>query len=161
LYLRHSRDLKKTTLQDLGFIGELIGGIVILITLVYLAVQVRQVRNQMRLNASVSANQLFNDTANAAIASPELAKVRAKAQEDFGSLETWESELLDQYFLAFLNAIEVVYEHHQAGVLPNVDPGVSRSQITIFAQLPGAESYWKRYRGMLGGPFASLVDEHF
>ncbi len=149
------------TLQELGSIGEFVSGIVILITLVYLAMQVRQVKNEMRLNASVSANKLFNDTANAALTSPELAKIRAKAREDIGKLETWEVELLDHYLSAFLNGIEVVFEHHEVGVLEHLDPEVSMSQIAFFRDTPGADGYWKRNRGMYSGPFKSLVDKHF
>jgi hypothetical protein len=35
----------------------------------------------MQINASVSANQMFNDIATAAMTSPELAKIRSKAEQ--------------------------------------------------------------------------------
>jgi hypothetical protein len=104
---------------------------------------------------------MFNETANAAIASPELAKVRAKAIADIETLEQWEIELLDQYYVAFLNAIEVVYEHSQSGVVEYLDQEIIRSQIAHFISMPGAKGYWKRYRAMYGGPFLTLVDEQF
>ncbi len=38
-------------IMELGAIGELVGGVAVLVTLVYLAVQVRQGRRDLRLQA--------------------------------------------------------------------------------------------------------------
>ena len=46
------------TLSDLGNIGEMLGGVAVLVTLVYLALQIRQNTRTMRSAAHHSANQL-------------------------------------------------------------------------------------------------------
>ena len=55
------------TIMELGALGEFVSGIVIIVTLVYLTLQIRQVKREMQVNASFSVNKLFNDTANAAV----------------------------------------------------------------------------------------------
>ena len=43
------------TVQDLGALGELLGSIAVLLTLVYLAVQTRATRNAMELQTMMAA----------------------------------------------------------------------------------------------------------
>ena len=47
-------------IMELGTIGELMGGVAVLVTLVYLAVQVRQNTNAIKVSSYRSAKGEFN-----------------------------------------------------------------------------------------------------
>lgn len=78
------------TLQELGAIGEWIGGIAVLITIVYLAIQVRALRQEMHLNSYRDQTESYNAAMHTDASSVELAVVLEKAEDDVGSLERWE-----------------------------------------------------------------------
>ncbi len=99
------------TLEDLGNIGEFIGAIAVVLSLVYLAVQIRQNTNAVRSGthqATLDAAQRIN---NALMQYPEFASLLVKANTDYESLTRDErvrfAAFADQYFetwqTSFLN----------------------------------------------------------
>jgi len=69
------------TIQDLGAIGEFVGAFTVVVTLIYLTLQVRQSTAQARLT-SIQAVNASNDSAFNPIYIPENARVWALGQED-------------------------------------------------------------------------------
>ena len=59
---------------------------------------------------------MFNDIATAAMTSPELVKIRSKAEQGTENLEAWETAMLDMYLGSFLNTMEVVYDQGKMGM---------------------------------------------
>ncbi len=69
-------------IMELGAIGELVGGVAVLVTLVYLAVQVRQGRRDLRLQAEFHlADRAASNTLQYAL-SPDLARSHGPARVD-------------------------------------------------------------------------------
>jgi len=73
------------SLQDLGSLGEFIGGIAVLVTLIYLAVQLRQ-GNQ--LNRSASTRTFMNEYNDslAQVMEPGFAELLRRGSKDFCSM---------------------------------------------------------------------------
>jgi len=67
---------------------------------------------------------MFNDIATAAMTSPELAKIRSKAEQGTENLEAWEAAMLDMYLGSFLNTMEVVYDQGKMGMHEQFDAEV-------------------------------------
>ena len=63
------------TLTDLANISDAVGGIAVVITLIYLAIQIRQNTRMMRASAHHSANQLAVDINLALGTDPQVAEV--------------------------------------------------------------------------------------
>ena len=59
------------TVQDLGALGELLGSIAVLLTLVYLAVQTRATRNAMELQTMMAASIPSMEINNAVLGSSQ------------------------------------------------------------------------------------------
>ena len=49
------------SIQDWGALGEIVGGIGVVVTLIYLAIQIRENSRQMRVSSLISINQLINE----------------------------------------------------------------------------------------------------
>ena len=71
----------------LGAIGELIGGVAVVATLIYLAVQVRHSIRTTRVASFRSAKEGFTHQNNLLATVPGLAALFIKGSQDFGALE--------------------------------------------------------------------------
>jgi hypothetical protein len=103
------------TLQDLGALGDLIGGLGVVVTLAYLAVQIRQngsLITAQTVQASVDATQrvLLVRVENAA-----LRAVLRKARADT-PLDADEAEVMVTYLQAAFMNFQARLQHHVSGV---------------------------------------------
>ena len=142
----------------IGAIGELAAAVAVVITLVYLSVQLKQVSKGMHLSGIRDVNELFNDLYNATMTSPDLAKVLVKAGIETESLEPWEKLMLNNYHNSFMNSLEFIGEHvYQRTVL------ISDTELLIsinhYLKQPGAVASWQVIRGFYPDRWKKLIDE--
>ena len=74
------------TLEDLGNIGELVAAVGVIISLIYLALQIRQNSRWLRASLEQSITDSTNQTIQAAAASPQFSRVVLEGQERFEEL---------------------------------------------------------------------------
>ena len=103
--------------EAIGAIGEIVGALAVFGTLLYLALQMKQVQAEIHLASFRDTNQQFGNIFTSVSASPELAKALAKADEDVSSLATWEMKLLDNHLNALMATWETVVELIDTGAL--------------------------------------------
>lgn len=128
-------------LDQLGAIGEFIGGLAVLVTIAYLAVQVRALRTELHLNAYMQQTESYNATTNAQSTSVDLAKVLAKAEEDFSKLERWEWFLLEGHLAAWMNTTELALVQVSNDALAGEIE--AEKVLRLFFSRPGASEFWK------------------
>ena len=80
------------TIQDLGAIGEFVGAFAVVVTLIYLTLQVRQSTAQARLT-SIQAVNASNDSAFNPIYIPENTRIWTVGQENPDALEHGEWQI--------------------------------------------------------------------
>ena len=92
------------SLQELGAIGELIGGLAVLLTLIYLAIQTKQTRVAAEETANFASSQATYTTVDTylnwrtlIVYNPDVSKVIAKARADV-PLEDHEQILFSNVF---------------------------------------------------------------
>lgn len=113
------------TLQDWGAIGELVGGVAVIATLVYLAMQIRQYRQGMNSATFHSTMQGFNQLNAMLGADPSLAEVLERGGREPGSLDPKEQYQFVWLQRSYVNIFENLYQQFLRGACP--------------------ESYWVRY----------------
>lgn len=133
------------SIAELGALGEFIGSLVVLITLVYLAVQVRQtklsVQSASHAQGAASMNQI-----NIGIASDaDFAQVVNRGLVDADSLDTIEWTR----FGFFLTAMFHVFQQHflDAGKGlgdPRVWQGEERAMQELLS-VPGVDKWWTEF----------------
>jgi len=153
------------SLEDLGNIGELIGALAVVVSLIYLAVQIRQNTAHMRENSEysklllqenfVSSEERF---ATALLTNDEMYRVWR-----IGS--TTNEELHDEDREKFgLMIYAEMYRYHflyRARTIEPMEYKRSLIQIDRFAAMPAVQRWWSRQReGFFFDPeFVELVDE--
>lgn len=153
------------TLEDLGNLSEIIGAIAVVISLVYLAVQIRQNTAQIRESSQVSRLLLQE---NFVSGQEQLIRSFIENEEMFrvwrlGSTTTDELSGDDRERFGLL-LYGQMYRYHvmyQAGEIEPLEHKRCLIQIDRFAAMPAFRSWWSRQRsGFAFDPeFVKLVDD--
>ena len=147
------------TLQDLGNIGEFVGAIGVIASLVYLAVQIRQ--NTTSVRASTFQKQAIAMTLRF-FASSELSAVLAKLKAVDG-LQPIPQALVGRYDLTPEEAL--LWERHLALVWMGLEANYSlsgesqelESRIRFLLTFPDNQLYWEHGIPVAGADFGEYV----
>jgi hypothetical protein len=130
------------TLQDLGSIGEFVGAIAVVVSLVYLAVQIRQNTRSVRAStyhAVLDSNRSDNELI---LVHPHLERVYRVGRRDPTVLTEEERPLFRHLLAQLLLNHEMMFLHYQHGV---IDEGLWRRRETAlqaFVSQPGVREWW-------------------
>ena len=145
-------------LDALGNVGDFLGGIGVLITLLYLASQIKQNSRSVRNAAAESVLQSMNATLQTASASPQLSRVLAVGQTDIGQLTDDERYQFVFWIYSWFRVLERAYAHYQEGY---IDPGEwdgHAMNLTSLMASPSVQQWWNARRAYFGPEFRTLVD---
>jgi hypothetical protein len=162
----HSREEKvvdhQAFAQLLGNYGEFVGAIAVVVTLGYLAFQVRQTRlvttADMKQRLSEELVQINRD----AYTNPEFAEFLSKLP-DLGSLEELEPATrirIEQYGYVLISRAKHVFDLHEAGFVDSHTlqaSGISRLRNSIKKHKVIAE-HWENVKALFSPEFQQRVD---
>ena len=142
------------TLNDLANLGQIIGAIGVMITLVYLAVQIRD-------NTKVASAQARHAISEFVL---RIAIFRAEHADRFAKLESG-AELTDgdrqfQYWshVQMLLHAETYFHHHQLGLMPDEHWRGYVRYMTRYVQSPGFKEAWDDIGSAFSEDFARWVN---
>ena len=147
-------------LEQLGNIGEFVGAIATLGTLIYIAVQIRQSSDLMKRQAFDSIASRFSSWGSKLREHPDTASLYIRGGENFHELTEAEKEQYNWMLFEYLVISETAVEHHKsasfkADAIDAIVRGIVRE-----LERPGAKSWWTdRGRDYFSADFAALVDE--
>jgi len=147
------------TLQDLGNLGDFVGGLAVIATLLYLAVQIRQNTRILQTSAEQRADPI---AAIANIAqSPANAAVYHKGLGDPDDLS---AEERTHFYLLMASSFYVLYQGYRAQQLGTQSKETWKWQaraLHFYASQPGVRTWWSHQGNGLFEPesdFWRLVD---
>jgi hypothetical protein len=146
------------TLLEWGALGELIGGVAIIVSLIYVGVQVKDsakaTRSAAANDASVSMQAWYLELGSNRQAS-ELWLNAMRSQEPLSTHDEFQFLMsMHAVFLGFQNC----YLLSQEGTLdPEIREALTFAIIAV-KDLPGMDRYWKQRKGFLHSGFVSYVD---
>ena len=144
--------------EAIGAVGELVGGVGVILTLVYLAVQIRQNTAMMTaqtVQASIDATQrvlLFRAE------HPDVRSVLRKARAD-EEMNRDEFELLTAYLQAAFMNFQARLQHNTRGVF---DPSVNESYEKIlvdYLEAQYVQRWWSFSKALYGDAFREHCDQ--
>lgn len=154
------------TLQDLSSIGEIVGAIAVVISLVYLAIQVRLNTREIRENSEINRLMLqenFVSGQQQALLSmaqdPELYRVWREGTQNPEGISDQDRERFGMLLYSQM------YRYHLMLQAKSVEPLEHRRamlQIERLAQMPSFQGWWSRQRRHFefDPEFCHMVDEH-
>lgn len=145
------------TLNELGNIGEFISSIGVVISLIYLALQIRKNTETERMSTYQSVVSDFGSLNRTMSTSPELSSLYIKAMDDFGALDSDEKARISQLFFATFHYFENMYYQHKKGYLEeDVWRGWKRLMLTYYAE-PGFKTWWSIRRDVFSESFGEFL----
>jgi hypothetical protein len=141
------------TLADFANIGELIAGVGVVVSLLYLAVQIRESRRIATWNAHLVISESVATVTAEVAKDPDLFRVWRAVLDSPADASDEDRErvgfLLHQTFTAFENA-----DRFGDPTLPHR----LRSVHAKFLRTPGVQEWWARQREGYSEPFRSVID---
>jgi hypothetical protein len=144
--------------EALGAIAELLAALGVIISLIYLAVQIRHgsasVRATMFLTSSTNQSELtsyiFQDS--------EMARIFRVGQRDIGSLTEDEQTRFVSFFASLFRTYEQMFQQDRMGLLdPEIWEARREAMIRAFRQ-PGVQSMWRMRRHAFSRSFRDFLD---
>ncbi len=146
------------TIQDLGALGELLGSVAVLATLVYLALQTRQ--NTAAIGAQLDAARITSVT-ELNLAAATSTELQEALNGDRVEPLTIEQSRLDHFWTARFFQIQWNFIQLQRGLLrPGGGPKMALRVLNYFKEFRSVESWWEAARGSKFTPeFVEWVEE--
>ena len=146
------------SLEDLGNIGEFVAAVGVIISLIYLALQIRQNTASIRTSTQHQLASVFAAANVIMGSSPDAAWVYLRGLQDPDELTEEEVARFASLLQAASRLYENVFYQRQAGAL--ADPawfGWVQSMKATFSG-PGARAWWKARRFMFHSEFCQFIE---
>lgn len=145
-------------LEALGNIGDFVGGIGVVVTLVYLAVQVRLNSKTVKSAAAESIMQSMSEYYRSMAQSPTAPALLDKGHSDFASLT--ESQQVEYYMWLFswFRLAEIAHHHQSAGQLPQGFWDGQVAHLTSLLKNDSVSRFWQARKSVFSKQFQEFVD---
>ena len=149
------------TLQDLGNLGELIGAIAVVISFVFLAVQIRQNTKTVQTSTYQAVLDSARSDTELILAHPHLERIYRLGRRDLNDLTDDERPLFRMLVAQILLNHELLFLQHQRGVIDAEFWRGRQEGLRALLSQPGVRKWWKEaplvHRYYVTG-FRQLVD---
>lgn len=128
--------------QLLGNVGEFIGGVVVIVTVVYLALQLRNANRQAAAAAEISWTQGLNEIWDR-WSRPDVRDAVRAGMEDFLSLDRDSQVIFHMHVGSLVNQLETAKRLVEAGLLPQSFGETTENVMTMILGTKGGLQYWE------------------
>ena len=148
------------TLQDLANLGEVIGAFGVIVSLIYLAVQIRENTQAMRREATQDIIRSLNEQLRFFIESPGLAGLFITASERPEELTGEERFRFQSLLHVSFSNLELALGYHRDGLLSDETIEVYTQGILTFFENPVVVEWWEEgAQGMHSQDLRDLVSK--
>lgn len=154
------------TIQELGAAGEFVGAIGVVVTLIYLAYQIRQNTVQLEQNTR-TARASAQNASNTALRHTRASIFESAEMTEIFSVGNSNPEVLDEtarlrYRLMMQNVTEVMLEIHAQTLTTGFAPETWHTQgqtlVRRILATPGGRWFWEAFRDNYPHDFRAEVD---
>jgi hypothetical protein len=147
------------TLDALGNIGDFIGGIGVVVTLIYLAGQIRQNTQSVRVSAYHAAQRDVADVLDSVASDPELTRIFFDGNQDYDSLSREDRRRYALCITSLLRKLENILHQTRLGTLERAQwEGLFSEFRRIFGQ-PGTRAWWVRGRSAFNRELQDFIEQ--
>lgn len=140
------------TIQDMGAIGDLVGGVAVLVTLIYLALQIRQNTN---VHASLIRQNFYDATQQQilhAVESREFNELMFRSWNTDETLSGPEQVQIWRHMQGVLMGYQGAFEQYKSGALPEKDWQLAKTFLRSFWLIDGKGKH-DAFESMKSGGF--------
>ena len=151
--------MESLTLEQAYYIGELVTAVVVIFSVIYLALQVRQNTQVMITTNTHDMSSNINSIMDIIPNNGEVADIYRRGSVDYDSLDDTEMVRFRTLALHFMRIMQEAFVQNQVGILTR-DSWSSFTRFYIdLMQLPGFQAVWSVRRHWYGMEFQKYIDE--
>lgn len=149
---------RKTLLSDLGNLGDFIGGIAVVVSLVYLAFQIRRNTQSVQAGSVQGATQAISEIMELMARDAEILRIFDSGTHDFNALSKEDRLRFSSLMGAIIHRFENLVSQTENGLLPrdSWDGGANRLRGTF--ALPGTLEWWAKGKGVFSSQLQNWVE---
>lgn len=145
-------------IMALGAMGELVGGVAVVVSLVYVGLQVRQNTSALRAGSAQAHADSINGANLLTASSLELSRVWRLSIEDPTGLTPDERTCADTIWLASFNSFDSALLQSELGSLDPQTRAMVRERIRALFEVDYARDWWARNRYPFTRGFIDFVE---
>jgi hypothetical protein len=128
-------------IQDWGALGEVLGAIAVVVTLIYLARQIRENSRQMRVSSIISINHLINEAWDPIYSNDRNIRVWTTGLRSPGDLDEEDLALFHLFMTRIVNVLATAVAQHRYAVLTADEFRKYATRANSLLSSPGGE-HW-------------------
>ena len=147
------------SLNDLANLGQVIGAIAVVVSLIYVAAQIRQNTNAVRAATAQSLHEHFASWYHVIASDASLAQLATSGLRDYTTLSDMEKARFVSLFMAFLAYFQNAFLKWKQGLLA---PSLWKSWEQVMMNLigaPGGKALWKERAYLFDDEFRRHVED--
>lgn len=145
--------------EAVGAIGQIVGTALVGVTLIYLALQLRQNTTSLKSSTFLAISTLMGSTMEVLATHSDLAPLLIKAQSGLEELSAAERTRFGfLMMMAFRRVETVVVQRHLGFIDAELTEGFERSALSALGS-KGARQWWETSKGAFSNLFSAWADE--
>jgi uncharacterized membrane protein len=148
------------SIQDLGSLGEFVAAIATIATLIYLAIQIRQNTESVRMSAETDVSRQFADWASLVVNNPELGRIWDAAADDPDSLSDEEIRQFLWFVMELLLLYEAQYHLYRKGLISQESWDAKAHMYLGVIKMPIVSNWWDSGLGPFSEQFRTYINEN-
>ena len=146
------------TLEDLGNAGEFLGAIAVLVSLVYLALQIRHNTMTVRAGTSAAISESLARSTEVLGADPQAARVYVLGLAGDSSLSFEDNLRFNFLFRTYMRRVENAYYQKLRGFVDSDHWQTTERTLSQHMEMPGAKQNWEESRDLYSDQFVAYID---
>ena len=140
-------------IEDLANWGEFIGGIAVVVSLIYVGFQIRATVAQSRLDSYTKSTELWAHFTSAVAADTETWRIFHQGSNDYDGLNGEEQARFAFIISMYFGIIDTIMTHENAGIYPSTET-YQRALDQAYAvfTMPGVQQWFTRSKGRIFAP---------
>ena len=145
--------------EAIGALGEAIGAVGVIASLLYLAMQVRASTRASAVESKLASTRFYTDFLGSLIQSPELNELYLRGRKDLGSLTPPEYIRFSNLSFQSFSFFSAGYFQFSRGTLREPDWYENRAVIQFWLRGAGCRDWWEKDgRHMFGEEFVAFIE---
>jgi hypothetical protein len=139
--------------------GEFIGGVAVVVSLIYLAGQIRQNSKLLRASTTSASNQIQSAMTTLLAQEPDVARVFWDGIADRDSLSEEDRRRFDPLLTLWFQPARQQFQFQRDGIGNPEEWAYNEQGVAWVVQEPGVRQWWREWRRQYPQEFRNFVDD--
>ncbi len=145
-------------LDQVANVAEIIAAALVIVSLIYVGIQVKQNTQAVRLSTVHNVTEEFRDWNNVLATNGGLAAILLKGMQSPREIEGADKIRYNCILYSLFTSFENAYVQQKAGALDSDEWNGLRQSITDMSNIPGFRFYWDERKHWYGENFRQFMD---